>query len=140
MTEFPVNMARYASEVQQFGGVPVMVTPLTRRSFNGAYLKDDLAPWSQATRKIAQARKVTLLDLNTLSADAVQKMGQQEADTLAMEPPRQAAVTGAGAEPQGTPKSAFDRTHLGPKGADLFSAMVAHELVRLIPAVAASLR
>lgn len=139
VTQFPANMARYASEVQQLGGVPVMVTPLTRRSFKGAYLKDDLAPWSQATRQVAQAHKVTLLDLNTLSADAVQQMGQQEADTLAMEPPREAAA-GAGAEPQGTPKSTFDRTHLGPKGADLFSAMVAHELVRLIPAVAASLK
>ncbi len=26
--------------------VPVLVTPLTRRSFKGDYLKDDLAPWA----------------------------------------------------------------------------------------------
>jgi lysophospholipase L1-like esterase len=142
--EFPVNMARYATEVKQLGGVPVLVTPLTRRSFKGAYLKDDLAPWSAATRKVAQELKVPLLDLNTLSADAVQQMGQQEADTLAMAPPPPAAPAmpagGAAAEPQGTPKSAFDRTHVGKKGAELFSGMVANELVRLIPPVAASLK
>jgi lysophospholipase L1-like esterase len=142
VTAFPANMARYASEVSQLGGVPVLVTPLTRRSFKGAYLKDDLAPWSDATRKVAQEAKVALLDLNSLSADAVQQMGQQEADTLAMAPPPKEPSPLAGApagEPQGTPKSAFDRTHVGPKGADLFAGMVARELVRLVPSIAASL-
>ncbi len=143
VTQFPANMARYATEAMQLGGVPVLVTPLTRRSFNGPYLKDDLAPWSAATRKVAQELHVTLLDLNTLSANAVQQMGQEEADTLAMEPPPKAiapVMPGAAAEPQGTPKSTFDRTHVGQKGAELFSGMVARELVRLIPPVAASLK
>lgn len=142
VTEFPANMARYASEVEQLGGVPILVTPLTRRSFKGPYLKDDLAPWADATRRVAQALKVNLLDLNTLSAAAVQQMGQQEADTLAMEPPREptpAVAAGAAAEPQGMPKSAFDRTHVGAKGAGLFAGMVAQELARLIPSVAPSL-
>lgn len=143
VTQFPANMARYATEVKELGGVPVLVTPLTRRTFKGAYLRDDLAPWSAATRKVAQELKVALLDLNALSADAVQKMGQQEADTLAVAPPPAAVApvpAGAAAEPQGTPKSAFDRTHVGRKGADVFSAMVAQELVRVVPAVAASLK
>ena len=144
VTQFPANMARYATEAMQLGGVPVLVTPLTRRSFNGPYLKDDLAPWSAATRKVAQELHVTLLDLNTQSANAVQQMGQEEADTLAMEPPPPKAIApampGAAAEPQGTPKSTFDRTHVGQKGAELFSGMVARELVRLIPPVAASLK
>ena len=140
VTEFPANMARYAGEVKQLGGVPVLVTPLTRRSFKAAYLNDDLAPWSGATRKVAQELKVALLDLNSLSADAVQQMGQQEADTLAMTPPPQEPPpVRAGGEPQGTPKSAFDRTHVGQKGAELFSGMVARELMRLVPSVAASL-
>ncbi len=144
VTQFPANMARYASEVKELGGVPVLVTPLTRRTFRGAYLRDDLAPWSAATRRVATAQKVALLDLNSLSAAAVQKMGSEEADTLAQEPPpaRPPAQTGATAatEPQGTPKSAFDRTHVGPKGAELFSGMVAGELKRLIPSIGKWLR
>ncbi|WP_332877912.1 rhamnogalacturonan acetylesterase [Massilia sp. S19_KUP03_FR1] len=146
VTQFPSNMARYASEVQQLGGVPVLVTPLTRRSFRGPYLKDDLAPWADATRTVARALKVSLLDLHALSAASVQQMGQQEADTLAMAPPPQAAVAatptvnGALGEPQGTPKTTFDRTHLGPKGASLFAAMVARELARGNPALAPSLK
>ncbi|MFP5390789.1 MAG: rhamnogalacturonan acetylesterase, partial [Gammaproteobacteria bacterium] len=75
VTQFPANMARYAQEAKELGGVPVLVTPLTRRSFRGPYLHDDLAPWSAATRRVAAEQKVALLDLNTLSAAAVQQMG-----------------------------------------------------------------
>lgn len=140
VTEFPANMARYAQEVKALGGVPVLVTPLTRRTFKGNYLKDDLAPWAEATRRAAKADHIALIDLNRISVDAVQAMGQAEADTLAQEPPPRAAPPApaggnASVEPQGQPKSAFDRTHVGPKGAALFSGMVAGELARLIPSV-----
>lgn len=143
VTGFPANMARYAAETVALGGVPVLVTPLTRRSFKGDYLKDDLAPWSAATRKVAAETGAALIDLNAMSAAAVQKMGQDEADTLAQAPRpanygAQASV--AGLEPQGAPKSAFDRTHLGAKGAALFSGMVAGELQRLFPGLKPSFR
>ena len=138
VTQFPANMARYASEVKELGGVPVLVTPLTRRSFKGDYLKDDLAPWAAATRRVAAENKLAVIDLNTISAEAVQKMGSFDADTLAQEPPPAKPVesaSSAAAEPQGAPKSKFDRTHVGPKGAELFSGMVALELKRLFPSL-----
>ena len=154
VTQFPSNMERYATQTVALGGIPVLVTPLTRRSFKGPWLRDDLAPWADATRRVAASKHFALLDLNRLSADAVQAMGSAEADTLAQEPPPAAqastqtagatlhasgtpAVTGAGTatEPQGAPKSAFDRTHVGPKGAALFSTMVASELRRLFPSL-----
>lgn len=143
VTEFPANMARYAAEIKAMGGVPVLVTPLTRRSFKGPNLKDDLAPWAAATRRVALEHNALLLDLNTLSADAVQRMGQEQADTLAMAPPPKAAppaADGTVAEPQGAAKTQFDRTHLGKKGAELFSGMVVRELVRLAPPVAGSVQ
>jgi lysophospholipase L1-like esterase len=139
VTQFPANMARYAAEAKALGAVPALVTPLTRRSFKGDYLHDDLAPWAAATRKVAASEHVALLDLNADSAAAVQAMGQDEADTLAMAPPPPKATVLPGdpnkVEPAGTAKTAFDRTHLGPKGADLFSRMVAAEFVRAVPAV-----
>lgn len=125
VNQFPANLARYAREVATLGGQAVLVTPLTRRGFKGAYLKDDLAPWAEATRRTAETEQVPLIDLNRISADAVQAMGQSAADTLAQEPP-------------GQPR--FDRTHLGAKGADLFSGMVASELARVAPAVRPWLR
>ncbi|WP_202033630.1 hypothetical protein [Massilia sp. Se16.2.3] len=44
VTQFPANIDRYVTDTVAAGGVPVLVTPLTRRSFKGNYLKDDLAP------------------------------------------------------------------------------------------------
>jgi lysophospholipase L1-like esterase len=137
VTEFPVNMARYAQEARALGGVPVLVTPLTRRTFHGPYLHNDLAPWADATRKAAAREHAVLLDLNADSYAAVQAMGQAEADTLAVAPPP-AAVPATPldpnkAEPQGAAKSAFDRTHVGAKGADLFATMVEREMVGALP-------
>ncbi|TFW27139.1 rhamnogalacturonan acetylesterase [Massilia horti] len=143
VTQFPVNMARYAAEVKELGGVPVLVTPLTRRSFKGQYLSNDLAPWAEATRKAALQEHAVLLDLNKDSYDAVQAMGQAEADTLAMAPPPSSPVVANDpnkVEPQGAAKSAFDRTHLGDKGAALFANIVAGEFARAVPAVAPYLK
>jgi len=130
VTEFPANMARYAAEIRSLGGVPVLVTPLTRRTFNGPNLHDTLAPWGAATRKAAVQEGAALLELNADSAAAVQRMGQAEADTLAMAPPPDPNPAG------GKVKSQFDWTHLGPKGATYFSAMVARELAQAVPGIA----
>jgi len=140
VTQFPANMARYARETRALGGVPVLVTPLTRRTFKGAYLADDLAPWAAATRRIAAQEHATVLDLNRDSAAAVQAMGQDEADTLAVvpRPPGYGQPADPNkVEPAGAAKSAFDRTHLGTKGADFFARMVERELVTARPETAA---
>lgn len=146
-TEFPVNMARYVDEVKGSGGVPVLVTPLTRRTFRNGVLHNDLIPWADAVRHVSKAKSVPLLDLNAKSAAAVAQMGSAEADTLAEEPPpafpAYAAVVISDpvrTEPNGTPKSRFDYTHLGAKGAALFSRMVVNELVLVVPALGAHVR
>lgn len=133
VTQYPANLARYVTEARALGAVPILVTPLTRRSFRGPWLHDDLAPWSAIVRRIAREQKTGLIDLNRQSAAAVQAMGPAQADTLAQEPKPVQPL------PEGT-KSAFDYTHLGPKGAQLFASMVIKDLVRLHPALSTALR
>lgn len=117
-TEFPANMTRYVEEARALGAVPVLVTPLTRRSFRQGYVQNDLAPWAGTVRRIAAATGTPLVDLNALSLAAVQAMGPREADKLAR----------AGAN--------FDHTHVGPLGAQRFSDIVARELLRQVPDLA----
>jgi lysophospholipase L1-like esterase len=38
-TEFPANIAAYADELHRAGGRPILVTPLTRRTFRGEILR-----------------------------------------------------------------------------------------------------
>ena len=136
-TEFPVNLAHYVDEVKGTGAKAVLVTPLTRRSFREGTLKNDLQPWAAATKKVAVDENVPVLDLNTESSTAVQKMGPAEANTLAMGPPPQVAVeSAASGNSAPVPKAQgaeFDYTHLGAKGAAYFGRMVADELIQAVP-------
>jgi lysophospholipase L1-like esterase len=138
LTEFPVNMARYVADVKAWNGVPVLVTPLTRRSFKEGVLENNLKPWADATEKVARDSKTICLPLNADSHAAVQAMGEAEADTLAVAPPPKGDATTsdiAKLEPQGAAKSAFDRTHVGVKGAAFFANMLEQELKQNVPAI-----
>jgi len=121
VAEFPANMQRYVDEARALKAIPVLVTPLTRRSFRQGYVQDDLAPWAATVRRIAAATATPLIDLNALSLAAVQTMGPDEADKLAR----------VGEN--------FDRTHVGPLGAQRFSDIVAREIVRKVPQLAGDL-
>ncbi|WP_457391199.1 rhamnogalacturonan acetylesterase [Roseateles sp. P5_E1] len=117
-TEFGPNMAGYVKDVKAAGAEVLLVTPLTRRTFRDGELGNDLRPWAEAVIKVAAEQGVPVLDLNAISHAAVAAMGQPAADTLAEAPPR------------------FDRTHLGPKGAALFSEQVMDGLLKLRPELA----
>lgn len=153
MEQFADNLAGYVEDVRKAGAVPLLVTPLARRQFAGGKQADNLEPWAEATRRVAKDRSVTLLDLHLDSVKAIQSLGPKRSSQLAAAPPspevRAAALTGTTLElpkpaPHPTllppvPVPAFDYTHLGPRGADLFGAMVAGEIRRSVPALAAYL-
>ena len=86
-TEFPVNIRRYVQDVLAAGAKPVLLTPLTRRWFTDRTVKNDLAPWADATKEVAAEMGVPVLDLNADSVAAIQKMGPVEANALAIAPP-----------------------------------------------------
>jgi lysophospholipase L1-like esterase len=140
-TEFPRNLHRYVQEVKSAGARPVLITSLTRRSFQDGILKNDLEAWAAATKKVALEEDIPVLDLNSDSAAAVQKMGPLEANLLATAPPPQSVLETAASGTsipapkteveRGTPP--FDYTHLGVKGAALFGRLVADELVQAVP-------
>jgi lysophospholipase L1-like esterase len=124
-TEFPANLHRYVQEVKAAGGRPVLITSLTRRSFKDGKVTNTLRDWAEATIKVAGEEHVPVLDLNAESLAAVQKMGPEEADTLAVVPK----------PPEGQTDPKFDYTHLGPKGSAFFGRMVAGELTAAVPAL-----
>jgi lysophospholipase L1-like esterase len=135
-TEFPANIRRYVEEARAAGAQPVLVTPLTRRTFKDGKLDNDLEPWAAAIRGVAAEMRVPLLDLNAESAAAVQAMGPVAADKLAEvaeNAPAPSAATEINDQPKGPPKQSFDRTHLGVEGAHYFSAMVTQALWRAVP-------
>lgn len=119
-TEYPANLARYVADLRAAGAEPVLVTPLTRRSFDGDRVDDRLQPWADAMRRVAQAQRVPLVELHALSLALVQPLGQAGADELAETAPGQRR---------------FDRTHLGERGACVFAELMSRELARQVPAL-----
>lgn len=120
-TEYPANLQRFVDELRAVGAVPVLLTPLTRRSFKGEQLDDQLQPWADAMRRVATERGVPLVELHALSKARVQPLGQAGADDLAEAAPGQRR---------------FDRTHLGERGACVFAQIVSDELAKVVPALA----
>jgi lysophospholipase L1-like esterase len=119
-TSYPANLQRFVDELRAAGAVPVLVTPLTRRSFKDGQLDDQLQPWADAMRQVAASRSVPLVELHALSMAAVQPLGQAGADALAEAAPSQRR---------------FDRTHLGERGACVFAQIMSDALARVVPAL-----
>lgn len=155
LPEFSANLARYVREAREHGAIPLLVTPLTRRVFKNNRLVDGLGPWADAARNVAREMRVPLLDLHLDSMREVQTLGAANAILLAEIPPPPELVASARSgstiekPAQPAPASgaatgkhvpAFDYTHLGPAGAELFSGIVAGEIRHDMPALARYLR
>jgi lysophospholipase L1-like esterase len=140
LEEYVGNLKRYVREAREVGALPVLVTPLSRRQFEAGQLLRNLEPWAEAMRRAALESDAPLVDLNRDSAAALQEMGPTEANTLARGAPPPEAVAAAlkgdtvALPPPAAPlRRAFDYTHLGPKGAEFFAAMVAQALREATP-------
>jgi lysophospholipase L1-like esterase len=157
-TEYPDNLRRFVKEARAAGAVPVLITPLARREFVGGRLNNTLASWSEQVRKVARELQAPLIDLNARSAELVQKLGPVPSLDFAQRAPspeeKAAAAKGTTLPPppslpaavddsaesagrktgtRGRASLKFDYTHLGPKGAETFAAMVAEDLGAAVP-------
>jgi unsaturated rhamnogalacturonyl hydrolase len=107
LEEYRANMARYVDEARAAGATPILVTPLTRRSF-----PSDLTPWAEATKSVAAEKNVQLIDLHAKSIELLERLGPAVA--VAISP----------VKTDGT----IDKTHLNAEGSALIGALVANEL------------
>mgnify|MGYP001552574512 FL=1 len=125
-TTYAGNLRRFISDVRSIGGVPVILTPLSRRNYKDGVLIQDLTAYADAARRVASEENVTLIDLNAMSVKLLEGMTQAQADAFDA-----AGHPDAKAENKGQAK--LDRTHLNAKGQAFFGRMVAEELVRERP-------
>jgi lysophospholipase L1-like esterase len=121
-TTYAANLHRYIREVRAIGGIPVILSPLARRTFHdGKPWNDDLKLYADAAQHVAEEEHVAYIDLLSLSTALLAKGTQADADKF--------NATGhedARAE-QG--KGPVDRTHLNPLGQKTFGRIVADQFV-----------
>jgi lysophospholipase L1-like esterase len=115
-TTYAANMRRYIEEARGIGAQPVIVTSLSRRSYQDGKLVQDLKAYAVAARRVAVEEDVPVIDLNGQSVKLLETMTQEQSDEF------DAAV-----HPDARDKGP-DRTHLNAKGAAVFGRMVADGL------------
>lgn len=122
-TTYAANLRTYVNGVRSIGAVPVLISPLARRTFrNGKPSNADLQRFADAARRVAEQENVTFIDLLSLSDAVLNGMTQAEADDFdATGHPDQHAENGT---------AKLDRTHLNERGKQVFGRIVADQLVR----------
>lgn len=109
ITDYANNLRAFAEEVTSALATPILVTPLTRRTFSGGVVVENLSNERKATIEVAEGLGVGFIDLNQASTDYVNAIGGTAADSYNLA--------------QG------DRTHLNAWGGVVFGRMVSDLLV-----------
>lgn len=153
--EYKANLGVFVDEARAAGAIPVLITPVTTRTFRDGKLVNSLKARSDEVSALAAEKGVTLIELNRLSAAYVQSIGPSAADDLSWvaPPPEVIAASLSGtsyirprpAPPPSTqaapPRPAqaprtFDYTHMNARAGMIFSGMVADEIRLKLPALA----
>ena len=124
-TTYSANLKQYIDDARAIGAIPVIVSPLARRTFRGGKpSNDDLKLYADAARKVAAQEDVTFIDLLGMSDAFLSKMTQAQADEF--------DATGHADQKAENGAAPLDRTHLNDEGKKVFGRMVADNLVRTL--------
>ena len=118
---YRANLQRYVDEARQAGAVPVLVSPTTRRFYDESAKIDPAeknVPYAEATLAVAKELECPVIDLNTLTRDLFNRLGEEHSHWM---------------QPVG------DRTHFTPPGARRVAGLVIEALRSAAPELAAYL-
>lgn len=118
---YPQLLSRFIAEVRAKDAIPMLATPICRRSFDEkGQLENNLANYATAMRKVAALEKVPLFDLNAQSCADLSRFGVAASQAYFIQVP-------AGLY-QKFPDGKIDNTHLTPQGATWIAQLFVREL------------
>jgi len=104
------RLKTFISEVKKKGGIPVVLTSTSRRSFGpDGKIVNSLGDFPAAARKVADEEKVALIDLNAMTTILFNALGEEASKNAFVHYP-------ANSYP-GQDKALADNTHFNPYGA-----------------------
>jgi lysophospholipase L1-like esterase len=104
------RLKTFISETKKKGGIPVIVTSTSRRSFGAdGEIANSLGDFPAAARKVAEDQKVALIDLNAMTMELFNALGEENSKKAFVHYP-------ANSYP-GQDKALADNTHFNPYGA-----------------------
>lgn len=122
---FRENLRFFIRSAREKGAVPVLITPLERRCFeeDGSLGEGAHGAYADAVRQTAEQEKTALIDLHSMSRNALRCAGEKKSRDwyMNLEP---GCYTSC-------PEGKTDNTHLKQEGAVLFAAMIAGSMKKL---------
>ncbi|KAF2732605.1 SGNH hydrolase [Polyplosphaeria fusca] len=118
LDQYKTNLQQFAAESKSAGATPILVTPLTRRTFKDGKVVENLAEQRNATISVAQANSIGFIDLTLKSENYVNALGQSVVSRYNYQPE--------------------DWTHLNEWGGVVFARIVSDLLVGKFPVLKAA--
>jgi lysophospholipase L1-like esterase len=127
--EFKNNLAQYVGECKRAKAIPILLTPVARRSFDANGKLIDTHPvYGNLVKEVAMSTNTTLIDLQKLSEELLQQFGVEGSKHLFLhlEP----------GEHPNYPNGKVDNTHFSELGARKMAQLVLAEIRKLEPDLA----
>ena len=118
---YPQLLTQFITEVRAKDAIPMLATPICRRSFDeNGKLENNLAVYAAVMRKVAASHQVPLFDLNLQSCTDLTRFGPQASQAYFIQVP-------AGLYRQ-FPEGKTDNTHLNTQGATWIAQLFIRQL------------
>lgn len=119
--DYRKNLLRFVTETRSKQAIPVLLTPVTRRYFDKeGHIKETHVVYSAATAAVANEQHVLLVDMDHLSRELLQQLGDEQSKLLFME-------LAPGDHPN-YPLGRHDNTHFNELGARKMAQLVVNDL------------
>ncbi|MBB5212403.1 rhamnogalacturonan acetylesterase [Microbulbifer hydrolyticus] len=118
--QYKANLSRFISDVREAGAEPILMSPITRRYFDGENTIEHTHPYAPLVREVASSEKVEFIDMEVVTREYFQAMGERDSALRFMH-------IAPGMHPN-YPVGVRDDTHLNHMGAREVAQLVLAEL------------
>lgn len=115
LIEFKANLINYVNQTRSKKGIPILLTPISRRSFKNGVLVDSHGDYPRITRQVADSLKVPLIDMLAKTEGLINGLGDVQSVKL---------FNYVDSGNVNYPTGKKDDTHLSPDGAKQVAGLV----------------
>jgi lysophospholipase L1-like esterase len=122
--QYKANLEKFVTETRNNSGIPILLSPVSRRKFDKQGLAlETHAEYSAFVREVSQKLNVPFIDLDAMSRELYQQMGEENSKLLFLQ-------LKPGEHPN-YPEGKDDNTHFNELGARLIAQLVLREMKNL---------
>jgi lysophospholipase L1-like esterase len=131
LADFKINLVNYVKETRSKKAFPVLLTPISRRSFKNGVLLDSHGDYPRITRQVADSLGVPLIDMLVKTESLLNRLGEEPSIKL---------FNHVDSGNVNYPNGKKDNTHLSPEGAKQVAGLVVKGIKELKLSLVKSLK